>query len=86
VLDQVIERPPSLLRVRVDLKALDTSVLDQLGALFTSRPGRCRVAFELIHDDGTEATIEATSAVRADRELVERVRAICGSDSVAVVQ
>jgi DNA polymerase-3 subunit alpha len=86
VLDQVIERPPSLLRVRVDLKALDTTVLDQLGALFTSRPGRCRVAFELIHDDGTEATIEATSAVRADRELVERVRAICGSDSVAVVQ
>ena len=86
VLDQVTERPPSLLRVRVDLKALDTSVLDQLGALFTSRPGRCRVAFELIHDDGTEATIEATSAVRADRELVERVRAICGSDSVAVVQ
>ncbi len=86
VLDQVTEKPPSLLRVRVDLKALDTSVLEQLGALFTSRPGRCRVAFELIHDDGTEATIEATSAVRADRELVERVRAICGSDSVAVLQ
>jgi DNA polymerase-3 subunit alpha len=86
VLDQVTDRPPSLLRVRVDLKALDTSVLEQLGALFTSRPGRCRVAFELVHDDGTEATIEAASAVRADRELVERVRAICGSDSVAVLQ
>ncbi len=86
VLDQVTDRPPSLLRVRVDLKALDTSVLEQLGALFTSRPGRCRVAFELVHDDGTEATIEAASAVRADSELVERVRAICGSDSVAVLQ
>ena len=37
-------------------------------------------------DDGTEATLEARSAVQADKEFVERVREICGSDSVAVVQ
>jgi DNA polymerase-3 subunit alpha len=86
VLDQVSDRAPSLLRVRVDLKALDPAVLDQLGELFTRSPGRCRVAFELIQDDGTEATLESSSAVKADRELVERVRAICGSDSVALVQ
>ena len=54
--------------------------------LFSSRPGRCRVAFELVKGDGTEATLEAGSAVQADRELVERVREICGTDSVAVVQ
>lgn len=86
VLDQVNDRAPSLLRVRVDLKALDPAVLDRLGELFTRSPGRCRVAFELIQDDGTEATLESSSAVRADRELVERVREICGSDSVALVQ
>ena len=86
VLDQVSDRAPSLLRVRVDLKALDPAVLDQLGELFTRSPGRCRVAFELIQDDGTEATLESSSAVRADRELVERVREICGSDSVALLQ
>jgi DNA polymerase III subunit alpha len=86
LLDQVADRPPSLLRVRVNRGAIDTGVLDQLGALFSSRPGRCRVAFELIDEDGSEATIEASSAVRADNELVERVRAICGADSVAVVQ
>ena len=86
VLDQVSDRAPSLLRVRVDLKALDPAVLDQLGELFTRSPGRCRVSFELIQDDGTEATLESSSAVRADRELVERVREICGSDSVALVQ
>jgi hypothetical protein len=40
----------------------------------------------LIQDDGSEATLESSSAVRADRELVERVREICGSDSVALVQ
>jgi DNA polymerase-3 subunit alpha len=86
LLDQVADRPHSLLRVRVDLSAVDTSALDRLQQLFTSRPGRCRVAFELVNKDGTEATLEATSAVRADKELVERVREICGCDSVALVQ
>jgi DNA polymerase III subunit alpha len=86
LLDQVTDRAPSLLRVRVGLHALDTGALDRLQELFTSRPGRCRVAFELVNEDGTEATLDAGSAVQADRELVERVREICGSDSVAVVQ
>jgi DNA polymerase III subunit alpha len=86
VLDQVTDRPPSLLRVRVDLNALNTGALDRLYELFSRRPGRCRVAFELVKDDGTEATLEAGSAVQADVEMVERVREICGTDSVAVVQ
>ncbi|MGA8145879.1 MAG: DNA polymerase III subunit alpha [Candidatus Acidiferrales bacterium] len=86
VLDQVNDKAPNLLRVRVDLKALDSGVLDRLGELFTSRPGRCRVSFELVQDDGTEATLESSSAVRADRDLVDRVREICGSDSVALLQ
>ena len=86
VLDQVTDRAPSLLRVRVDLKALDSGMLDRLGELFTRSPGLCRVSFELIQDDGSEATLESSSAVKADRELVERVREICGSDSVALVQ
>jgi DNA polymerase-3 subunit alpha len=86
LLDQMADRPPNLLRVRLDLSAVDSRALNQLHELFLSRPGPCRVAFELVKDDGTEATLEASSAVRADRELVERVREICGSDSVAVVQ
>jgi DNA polymerase-3 subunit alpha len=86
LLDQVADRPPSLLRVRLDLSAVDSSAIDRLQQLFSSRPGRCRVSFELIKGDGTEATLEASSAVRADKELVERVREICGASSVAVVQ
>ena len=77
---------PSLLRVRMELAAIDRGALDRLQELFSSRPGRCRVSFELVNNDGTEATLEASSAVQADRELLERVREICGSDSVAVVQ
>jgi DNA polymerase-3 subunit alpha len=86
LLDQVTDRPPSQLRVRVDLSTVDTGALDRLQKLFSSRPGRCRVTFDLVKDDGTEATLEAGSAVLADRELVERVREICGTDSVALVQ
>ncbi|MGA7963596.1 MAG: OB-fold nucleic acid binding domain-containing protein, partial [Candidatus Acidiferrales bacterium] len=86
LLDQVADRPPSQLRVRVDLSTVDTGALDRLQKLFSSRPGRCRVTFDLVKNDGTEATLEAGSAVLADRELVERVREICGTDSVALVQ
>jgi DNA polymerase-3 subunit alpha len=86
LLDQVTDRAPSLLRVRVDLGSVDSGALDRLQELFTKRPGRCRVAFELVQSDGSEATLEAGSAVMADRELLEQVRQICGTDSVAVVQ
>jgi DNA polymerase-3 subunit alpha len=86
LLEQVPDKAPSMLRVRVDLSSVDSDALDRLQKLFVSRPGRCKVAFDLLQNDGTEATLESGSAVQADRELVERVREICGSDSVAVVQ
>jgi hypothetical protein len=70
----------------VDLSTVDSGALDRLQDLFSSRPGRCRVAFDLVKDDGTQATLEAGSAVLADRELLERVREICGTDSVALLQ
>jgi DNA polymerase III subunit alpha len=85
ILDQM-ERAPSILRVRLNRRTLDMGVLDQLDELFASRPGRCRVSFELVHDDGTEATIEAGSAVQADPQLVARIQEICGAGTVAVVQ
>jgi DNA polymerase III subunit alpha len=86
LLEQVADKAPSMLRVRVDLGSMDSDALDRLQKLFVSRPGRCKVSFDLLQNDGTEATLESGSAVLADRELVERVREICGSDSVAVVQ
>ncbi len=54
--------------------------------LFATHPGRCRVEFDLISDDGSEATIETGSTVQPAKELVEAVRGICGPDSVTVVQ
>jgi DNA polymerase-3 subunit alpha len=86
LLDSVVDRPPSGLRVRVQVNLIDSGALENLQQLFASRPGRCRVTFELVLEDGTEATLEASSAVRADKDLLARVREICGADSVAVVE
>ncbi len=86
LLDKVTDRSPSLLRVRVDLRAVDTGTLDQLQKVFAERPGRCRVAFDLISDDGTTATLEAEKGIEPAPELFARVREICGADSVAVLR
>ncbi|HEV2314042.1 MAG TPA: DNA polymerase III subunit alpha [Candidatus Acidoferrales bacterium] len=86
LLDKVADRSPSLLRVRVDLRAVDTGTLDQLQKVLAERPGRCRVAFDLISSDGTMATLEAEKGIEPAPELFARVREICGADSVAVMR
>jgi DNA polymerase-3 subunit alpha len=86
LLDKVADRSPSLLRVRVDLRAVDAGTLDQLQKVLAERPGRCRVAFDLISDDGTMATLEAEKGIEPAPELFARVREICGADSVAVLR
>ncbi len=85
-LESLANRGPSVLRVRVDMERLDTSSVERLHRLFASRPGRCRVTFDLVKPDGSAATMEAGNAVLPDKELLDGVREICGTDSVAVVQ
>src|ERR1700683_39515 len=86
VLDQVTDRPPSLLRVRVGLSVFHNGEIDRLKEIFATHPGRCRVEFELVDDEGMEATLQTVSMVQPASDLVEAVRGICGPDSVTVVQ
>jgi DNA polymerase III subunit alpha len=86
LLEQLPEKSTDVMRVRVDLRSVNTRALDELQALFAERPGRCRVAFELVSTDGLTATLEAEKRVEPVPELVDRVRAICGPDSVAVLR
>ncbi|HEV2420902.1 MAG TPA: DNA polymerase III subunit alpha [Candidatus Acidoferrales bacterium] len=86
LLEQLQERKTDVMLVRVDLGAVDTQRLDQMLALFAERPGRCRVAFELVSQDGVTATLETEKRVEPAAELVAQVQAICGPDSVAVVR
>jgi DNA polymerase-3 subunit alpha len=84
MLDQVVDRPPSLLRVRIPVAMLGADAMDELQDLFAKRPGKCRVEFELVLDDGAAATQQTNKAVQADQALLDRVREICGADSVVV--
>jgi DNA polymerase-3 subunit alpha len=79
------QAPADLLRVRVDLSAVDESALDRLGEIFRNKPGSCRIAFELIRPDGAVATLESAQRVDPDAELLASVRKLCGPASVEMV-
>ena len=81
-LEDMGQRPPSVMRVRVDLSAVDAGVLDQLKELFASKPGSCSVAFDLISAEGDVATLRADQRVRPDQELVREVCRLCGDNAV----
>jgi DNA polymerase III subunit alpha len=81
-LEDIGQRPPNLMRVRVDMTAMDANILDELKELFASRPGSCSIAFDLISSEGAVATLRADQRVRADQDLVQAVRKLCGEDAV----
>ncbi len=83
-ISQMLQRAPALICVRVDLKAADQGMLEELDELIASRPGRCRVEFDLLSEDGTEARLESARSVQLDAELLERIRGICGPDAVVM--
>jgi len=84
-LEDVVEPAPRLLRVRVNLGAVNQDTIIRLQDLFAGSPGPCRVAFQLQHADGSVATLEADQRIRPDRALVEAVRDMCGPNAVEVL-
>jgi DNA polymerase-3 subunit alpha len=83
-IEQMLSRPPALLRVRVDLTSADQSLLEHLDEIIASHPGRCKVEFNLLSGDGSEATLQSARSVQPDAELVSRLRDICGADAVVM--
>jgi DNA polymerase III subunit alpha len=81
-LEDVGQRPPSVMRVRVNLDEVDPNILDELKELFASNPGSCSVAFDLVSAEGAVATLRADQRVKADQELVREVCRLCGDNSV----
>jgi len=81
-LEDIGARPPNLMRVRVEMGAMDANLIDELKKLFAGKPGSCALAFELISSEGAVATLQADQRVRADQELVQAVRKLCGEDAV----
>ncbi len=83
-LEDIAERAPSMMRVRVEMAALDSRKLDELKELFAGKPGPCAVAFDIVSAEGAVATLRADSRVRADEELIREVRRLCGEHAVAL--
>jgi DNA polymerase-3 subunit alpha len=81
-LEDIAQRPPNLMRVRLDMTALDGQVMDELKKLFVRKPGSCSVAFDLISSEGATATLHADQRVRADQELVQEICKLCGENAV----
>jgi DNA polymerase III subunit alpha len=81
-LEDMGQRPPNVMRVRVNLETVDAGVLDELKELFANKPGSCSVAFDLVSPEGAVATLRADQRVRADQELVREVCRLCGDDAV----
>ncbi len=81
-LEDMGQRQPGLMRVRVEMAALDNRKLDELKQLFVSKPGSCSVAFDLISSEGIVATLRADQRVKADQDLVREVCKLCGENAV----
>src|ERR1700686_2282993 len=81
-LEDIGQRPPTMMRVRVDMGAVDAGVLDKLKELFANKPGSCSVAFDLVWPEGAVAPRRADQRVKPDQDLVREVCRLCGDDSV----
>jgi DNA polymerase III subunit alpha len=81
-LEDIGQRPPSVMRVRVDMAAVDARTLDELKQLFAGKPGSCAVSFDLVSPEGAVATLRADQRVRPDEELVREVCRLCGENAV----
>ena len=83
--DRAERAAPAEFRLRLDTQALNEETLDRLEQLLAGTPGPCPVVFELRSPDGSVALLQAQQRVRANAELVEAVRLICGEQAIEMV-
>jgi DNA polymerase-3 subunit alpha len=85
-IEDAVESPISLLRVRMARESVSDVMLDSLKSLLNGKPGICAVELGLVFPDGKELRLGATQHVRADRNLIEELQDLCGADAVEVIR
>jgi hypothetical protein len=85
-LDQMGASESGLMRVRVDLGSMDEYTLDELKKVFAGAAGPSPIVFDLLHADGSIATLRSNQRVRLDDKLIDDVRKWCGQDAVQVIR
>ncbi|MGH9676102.1 MAG: hypothetical protein ACRD36_03290, partial [Candidatus Acidiferrum sp.] len=82
-LEEIPESPAvAEFRVRLDLKSLSKDALDRLETIFGETPGPNPLVFELRSPDGAVALVQAQQRVRANADLMQAVRQICGEQAI----
>jgi DNA polymerase III subunit alpha len=81
-LEDMAQRAPRLMRVRLDMNTLDGQIIDELKRIFVRRPGTCSVAFDLTSPEGAIATLQVDQRVKADPELIQEICKLCGENTV----
>jgi DNA polymerase-3 subunit alpha len=85
-IEDVAEPPVALIRVRLGRESVNDELLDSINEILAERPGVCSVEFELYSSDEGFVRIQSSKHVRADRELVDELRELCGHEAVQVVR
>ena len=85
-IEDAVEAPISMLRVRMSRESVSDTMLDSLKTLLNAKPGICSVELGLVFPDGVELRQPISQHVRADRALIEELQDLCGTDAVEVVR
>jgi DNA polymerase-3 subunit alpha len=85
-LDQMGSSDSGLMRVRVNLASMDEYTLNELKKVFAGAAGPSPIVFDLLHTDGSVATLRSNQRVRLNNKLIDDVRKWCGQDAVQVIR
>ena len=85
-LEAAVNGGKSRLRIRVNLAQAGESLAAELGDLMSAYPGDNSVVLELTRPGDFVATLRVSRppAVKADEELMSRLRALCGESAIAI--
>jgi DNA polymerase-3 subunit alpha len=85
-LEAAVNGGQSRLRIRVNLAEAGDNLATELGDLLAAHPGNNSVVLELTRPGDFVATLRVSrpAAVKADEELITRLRALCGESTIAI--
>ncbi len=86
-LEAAINNVSAPLRIRINLEEATSSVLQQLDDILNAHPGETPIVLELARPGDFIARLRPNKprAVKADAELLARLRALCGDEAITLV-
>ena len=85
-LDAAVNGAQSRLRIRVNLAEAGEGLAGELADLLAAHPGNCPVILEVTRPGDFVANLRLNRprAVKADEEVISRLRALCGESAILV--